>query len=118
VQVIDYRGLLVSQEPLCTWLPGTGLLGIGSLGTELPGHSPFRKGIGSRGFKPQKVDENGYVHPQKNEIILEMQINLTSIGRRWISDNCRQPEHEKWKLELSIGRSGIRVVTSSRMYQG
>ena len=95
----------------------------------------------------QKVDENGYFHPQKNEVILQMQINhslknwseieshiteklnLTLIGRPWISNNGRhymtigfrteQTEHENWKLEtFNWQNSGIRAVTSSRMYQG
>ena len=92
------------------------------------------------GIKNNKV-------PQKNEVILEMQINhrvknwseieshiteklnLTLIGRPWISNKERhymsiefrteQTEHEKWKLEtFNWQHSGIRAVTSSRMDQG
>ena len=92
------------------------------------------------------VDKNGQIHPKNNEVIVEMKLNhniknwqeieahiseniqLTLIGKPWISNNCRlfmtvgfrtkMQDFENWKIRtFNWQDSGIGAVSFSRLYR-
>ena len=93
-----------------------------------------------------EVDKNGQIHPRKNEVIVEMKLNhsiknwqeieanisenlqLTLIGKPWISNNGRlfmtvgfrtkMQDFENWKIRtFNWQDSGIGAVSFSRLYR-
>ena len=92
------------------------------------------------------VDKNGQIHPKNNEVIVEMKLNhniknwqeieahiseniqLTLIGKPWISNNGRlfmtvgfrteMQNFENWKIRtFNRQDSGIGAVSFSRLYR-